>query len=344
MKRTGKIVILLAAGLTAIFLFIIADKIIGIIASPKVINVYPTSGQQNVELNSTLIINFDKPVNRKEILPSISPTAFGQWKFENPLLKEHLYKVLVFEPAIDFLPDTTYMIKIEGIKGFINTSNNSFSFTFKTIANSEQILAVRNEATSTQSEITLIKTTFNWQKYRLSCEAASLKMALSAKGINVSEDEIMAKVGFDPTPHENGIWGDPNLAFVGDINGKICSTGYGVHWGPVAKAANNWTEAEAFSGWNLEKLINEIKLGNPIITWGTLPVTTPHEYSWHTPQGKEIKTYRETHVRLAVGFVGDPENPAQIIMDDPLSGQIYWDTDYFLKNWQAFDFSGVVVR
>ncbi|MFH1401356.1 MAG: C39 family peptidase, partial [Parcubacteria group bacterium] len=270
----------------------------------------------------------------------------GEWKFENPLIKNQLFKTLIFEPAANLDENTTYEIKIEDIKGLGNTKNNSFSFNFKTIDNQNQaqVLIIKDEATSTQPEIVLIKTVFSFQKYLLSCEAASLKMALSAKGINVSEDQIMTKIGYDPTPHKNGVWGDPNLAFVGDIDGKICDTGYGVHWGPLAEAANNWRESEAFSRWDLKKLINEIKLQNPVVVWGTLPIGPLKDCSWYTPQGKYIKTYKETHVRLVVGFVGDSKNPEKIIMDDPLFGKLYWETDYFLKNWQAFNFSGVVVR
>ncbi|MFH1894807.1 MAG: C39 family peptidase [Patescibacteria group bacterium] len=347
-----KILVLSTACLFLSFLLAGADRIFGIIYSPKVISVFPETNSQDIPLGSKLIINFDKPINRRAIEYSIFPQAYGEWKFENPLIKNpaspagrHLFKTLVFEPAVDFSESTDYEVKIERIKGFGNVKNNFFSFTFKTKgAEQVQVLANNETATSGWPEITLIKTVFNWQKYRLSCEAASLKMALSAKGINVSEDEIMEKIGYDPTPHENNIWGDPDSAYVGDIDGKICDTGYGVHWQPLAKAANNWREAEAFSGWDLKKLINEIKLGNPVVMWGTLPVGAPHDYSWYTPQGKYIKTYRETHVRLVVGFMGDPENPTKIIMDDPLSGKLYWETDYFLKNWKAFDRSGVAIR
>ncbi|MFH1575890.1 MAG: Ig-like domain-containing protein, partial [Candidatus Nealsonbacteria bacterium] len=235
MKWLSKIFILSVVCLLLSFLLAGADMVFSIIFPPKIINLFPENAAQNVATDSRIIINFNKPINEQALEYSILPQAYGEWKFENPLIKNQLFKTLIFEPAANLNENTTYEIKIEDIKGFGNTKNNSFSFNFKTIDNQNQaqVLVIKDEATSTQPEITLIKTIFNFQKYSLSCEVASLKMALSAKGINVSEDQIMTKIGYDPTPHENGVWGDPNVAFVGDIDGKICDTGYGVHWGPL---------------------------------------------------------------------------------------------------------------
>ena len=81
-----------------------------------------------------------------------------------------------------------------------------------------------------------------------------------------------------------------------------------------------------------------------MIVWGTLPVPYIHDCSWYTPGGKYIKAIREDHVRLVVGFIGKPENPLKIILNDPLSGRLYWTTSYFLTNWRAFGYSGVVIK
>ena len=160
-------------------------------------------------------------------------------------------------------------------------------------------------------------------------------MALAGKGVYISEDDIMKEIGYDPTPHRDGIWGDPYKGFVGNINGKICATGYGVYWTRVAKAANKWRGAESFSGWKLTDLTREIALGNPVIFWGTLPVKEIHDCSWHTPEGKYIKAVREDHVRVIVGFIGSVDNPLKIIINDPLAGRLYWSSSYFLTNWRV---------
>jgi uncharacterized protein YvpB len=169
-------------------------------------------------------------------------------------------------------------------------------------------------------------------------------MALSAKGVNVSEDEIMQKIGYDATRHVGNIWGNPYSAFVGSISGSMCTTGYGVYWEPVAKAASNWRQAEYFSGWNIKDLTDAITLGNPVIFWGSIPTDKLTDCSWYTPKGEYIKAFKQDHVRVIVGFIGNSDNPTKIVIKDPLNGDLYWKTDYFLTNWNIYGNSGVVIK
>jgi len=323
---------------------------------PRIIDSVPANNSSNISSHSSLIIKFDKPVKRQELQHFITPEVYGEWKFEDPLIKNHLFRTLVFVPAIDFKSNTQYQVELENIVSPLGIGfGGNFSFNFQTEtlspkenfqakAQSKNLQDSQADLASTPGEITIIDIPLDWQDHPLSCEAASLKMALNGKGIYVSEEDIMRKIGYDQTPHKGNIWGDPYQAYVGDIDGKICDTGYGVYWEPVAKTANLWREAEAFSVWNLEGLIKEIELGNPVIVWGTLPVGTLTDCSWYTPDGEYIKAYRETHVRLVIGFIGDAENPSKIIINDPLSGRLYWSTAYFLTNWKAFRYSGVAIR
>ncbi len=202
------------------------------------------------------------------------------------------------------------------------------------------------ESLEPKSKITItttLETPLDFQDYPLSCEAASLKMALAYKGIYLSEDEIIKEIGRNSSPRKENTWADPHEVFVGDINGEMCVTGYGVYWERIAKAANRWVKAEAFSNWKVEDLTREINLGNPIIVWGTIPGSLT-DCSWHTPEGKYIKAYKEDHVRLLIGFVDSSENPSKIILNDPLKGRISWETAFFLENWAIFGNSGVVIR
>ena len=342
------------------------------ILPPRVMSLSPSIEDENVSIESSFVINFDKPVKRKKLQHSITPEAYGEWKFEDSLVNNHLYCTLTFTPVIDFSPETQYQVKIENIISPLGIgSPGSFSFSFKTesiyvdsyqenekkndISQDivEEDLVDSGENCSEESaqasiepepQITLLNIPLDWQDYSLSCEAASLKMALAYKNIYVSEDDIMDKIGYDLTIRKDGIWGNPYESYVGDIDGKMCTSGYGVYWQPVAEAANNWREAESFSEGRLENLVKELKLGNPVVIWGTLPVNKIHDCSWHTSDGKYIKAFQETHVRLVIGFIGEPENPSHIILNDPLSGRLYWETPFFLTNWSAFDYSGVVLR
>lgn len=179
------------------------------------------------------------------------------------------------------------------------------------------------------------------QKYTLSCEVASLRMALNFRGANVTEDDLIPKIGTDPTLHRGDTWGNPNIAFVGNIRGTQMKDGYGVHWAPIAKAARNYRNAEDFQGWNIEKMTKAILDGNPVIIWvyshfGTKTV-------WYTPDGTKIDAVRDEHAVVVVGFVGPADNPTELIINDPLIGQVHWSRANFNRKWEIFGRSGVVV-
>jgi uncharacterized protein YvpB len=182
----------------------------------------------------------------------------------------------------------------------------------------------------------------DYQDKPLSCEAASLKMALNYRGAGVSEDDIMSVVGFDPTIRNGGVWGNPYQAFVGDIYGHQDTTGYGVYWGPIANAAKKWRDAEAFSGWSAAQVANQVANGNPVVVWGTYG-SSAYRDDWSTPDGQHILAWKGEHARTVIGFVGSSDNPTQFIINDPVAGRITWSTSQFLSNWGAFGNSGVVV-
>ena len=168
-------------------------------------------------------------------------------------------------------------------------------------------------------------------------------MALAGKGVLVSETDIMNIVGYDPTPHAGDTWGDPYLAYVGDIDGSQNTTGYGVYWDPIAKAAKNWRgSSKAFTGWSVTQLTNELAAGNPVVVWGILG--NGYQDNWRTPEGKEIYAWKGEHARTAIGYVGSKDNPAQIILNDPVAGQVYWSRARFEQDWGVFGNAGVVVR
>lgn len=354
--------------LAILFLFLLA--IIGIsifiFAFPvKIKETAPEANSQEVATNASVYVKFNKPVERQSLNHKISPEAFGEWSFGNPLVENHLFTSITFKPAVPLKDGTEYEIKLSGLTTPfpLEKGSSGFSFSFKTAGEKESPVPeekeneTENEESSQQEEespivqspaqnpgITLIDIPLDWQDYSLSCEAASLKMALASKKVFVSEEEIMDEVGYDLSPRTSETWGNPNKAYVGNIDGEICKTGYGVHWEPIAKAARKWREAEIFSRWDIKGLTEELSKGNPAVIWGTLPVKNPKECSWKTSGGESIRVFWETHVRLAIGFIGEKENPSKIIINDPLSGRLYWPTGDFLVNWGRFNRNAVVVR
>ena len=177
----------------------------------------------------------------------------------------------------------------------------------------------------------------------LTCEVAALKMALRYKGANVSENDLMDRIGnADPYGRDGNVWGDPNTAFVGDPSGSQNSTGYGVHWGPIARVASQFASAQAFSGWSASDLAREIAAGNPVEIWGTIGRAKPD--SWQTPGGERINAWVGEHTRTVIGFAGNIDNPTRFIINDPAAGQLNWTIDQLRSNWSAFGNSGVVIR
>ena len=334
----------LAIFLIIVGLIIILDKTFVLFSPPLVISTTPKLGTEDILLDSTLTINFDKPIKRQEIEKILSPAMHGEWIFQNPTINNHLFKTLVFVPAVNFEPDNWYQLTLKNIRGFGFKKTTNFQLSFKTVSLPKLINNDLKLIETEEPRITIIDIANDWQDDALSCEAASLKMALSAHEISVSENDIMNKIGYDLTPRKGNVWGDPYEKYVGDINGSMCKTGFGVYWGPVERAAQDWRPTESFSFWGIEELVKEIKNNNPIIFWGVLPGKDLVDCSWWTDDGKYIKAFQQTHVRLIIGFVGPANNPQKIIINDPISGRLYWETEYFLENWKNYDFSGVVVR
>lgn len=109
---------------------------------------------------------------------------------------------------------------------------------------------------------------FHRQEHSLSCEIASLRTALLAYGLDVPESELLRRLPFDRTPKSVGVWGDPNKGFVGNVDGKMFMTGYGVYWDPIASLSQQWKRAEVVRNATPQELAQHILAGRPVIVWG----------------------------------------------------------------------------
>jgi len=286
----------------------------------KVSQFSPRDGVNAVGIANQVRVAFDQEVDKKsaEAKFAIVPAIAGTFSWDG--------NTMVFTPSSNFVFSTKYTVTIASgvktIKG--QDSNSSFATSF-----------------TTQEGTVKLAVPAYLQQYSLSCEIAALRMALAFKGVSLSEDTILGQVGIDNTPHVGNVWGNPNNAFVGNVNGRQMADGYGVYWGPIAKAAKNHRSAQDFQGWDITQLTHEISSGNPVVIWvyagGGYPTT------WTTPDGQTIFAYRDEHAVTAVGYVGPANNPSQMIINDPLHGQVYWERAYFDKKWASFGRAGVVV-
>jgi uncharacterized protein YvpB len=287
----------------------------------KILESQPKANALGVTVGSALRFIFNQPVDKKsaEANFGISPNVKGDFSWAE--------NTLIFKPASALAFNTTYNVVFKkGISapaGLASTEEHRLTFL-------------------TEVSVTRLAVPFHRQGHKLSCEVATLVMALRYRGLDIGEQPLIDFIGFDPTPKKNGVWGDPHRAFVGDINGQQPGTGYGVYWEPIAKAANQYRTARAFTKGQLTDITNEVKKGNPVIIWGT--AGTGRRIDWKTRDGKNIVAITGEHTRIVIGFVGSASNPSKIITLDPLYGEKNFTQSAFLANWGLLGNSGVVVE
>ncbi len=184
---------------------------------------------------------------------------------------------------------------------------------------------------------------YHRQEHALSCEVAALKMALNYYGVKISESELLALLPHDTKlpRSKNNIWGDPDLGFVGNIDGSIPNGGYGVYERPIADIASKFRKSNALNNVKLSDILTEVADKHPVIVWGTL--ASGKDISWKTKKGKFIKAIYGEHTRVIIGFSGTINNPKYIILHDPIYGTITMTKEKFLKNWALLGNKAVVV-
>ena len=287
----------------------------------KMVSSSPLAGDTGISIDSPIRIDFNGTVDHAsaESKFSISPSKEGNFSWEG--------NTLIFRPSTPFDFNQTYTVSLEPGISCPNrySSECEYSFSF-----------------STELSVTRLNVTFHRQEHSLSCEVATLVMALSYRGLNISEAELINFIGFDPTPKANGVWGNPHIAFVGDIDGHQPSTGYGVYWQPIASAGNQYRPTGWFTDGNLEMITGEIKKGNPVIIWGT--AGTGRRIDWLTAEGGNVVAITGEHTMIVTGFMGSASNPTKIIVLDPLFGEKSFTQNSFLWNWRLLNRSGVIVE
>lgn len=184
---------------------------------------------------------------------------------------------------------------------------------------------------------------YHRQEHALSCEIAALKMALNFYKVKISESELLVLLPYDTNlpRSKNNIWGNPDLGFVGDIDGTIPNGGYGVYEKPIADLASKFRKSKALNSAKLSDILTEVADKHPVIVWGTL--ASGKDISWKTREGKFIKAIYGEHTRVIIGFSGTINNPKYIILHDPIYGTITMSKEKFLKDWALLGNKAVVV-
>lgn len=194
----------------------------------------------------------------------------------------------------------------------------------------------------------LVETTVHLQEHPVTCEIASLLMALASRGIDTDERSLLALTGVDARPAQvdggGGIqrWGDPDQVFVGDPDGHIFDrTGYGVYAAPIARAATRSGASVIASGHGIapSTIYADILAGHPAVVWVTSDFRRASVGTWRAWDGAEITYASDEHAVLAVGVT-----PTSVLIDDPMHGQTWLTRSQFEAAYATFDDMAVVIR
>lgn len=318
-----------------------------------------------------ITIWFNRPIDRQSLTLVSSPMITGTWSFAEPETGDHGYRqaTIIFDAPL--ASGTTYVMTVTGIQSVwrLRAADVQFRFTTASVIVAEvpsvplelaPVIPTPTPAPEPVPVVTppvveppapaptpvatqhILSIALDYQDQALSCEAAALKMALAGKGVRVSEKQIMDIVGYDATPHRGEVWGDPNVAFVGSIAGHQNTTGYGVHWDPIAKAARTWRSARAITNGTTKQLAAEIYADHPVVIWGTLG--TAYRDDWQTPSGATVLTWKGEHARTVIGVIGTADNPTAFVVNDPIVGRVTWSTAKLDANWRSFGRAAVIVE
>src|SRR5580700_5225848 len=148
------------------------------------------------------------------------------------------------------------------------------------------------------------------QDLALDCESAALEVALAVKNIDVPQDTIFYSLPQQPQPVQLGAdgyperWGDPYVAFVGDVNGYEPSyTGYGVYYPPIVAAAERFgAVAVGHTGWTVPELVAELRAGDSVVVWLTSDFKSHVPRYWTAWDGRRVPWAVGEHAVPVIGY------------------------------------------
>ncbi|EJP20012.1 SLH domain protein [Peptostreptococcaceae bacterium AS15] len=152
----------------------------------------------------------------------------------------------------------------------------------------------------------------------IGCEPVSVYQALKYKGYV----KVDLRTYLDNLPFDNI---NPNRGFVGHWSGfKNKAKRETIFPAPLAKYAQKYASknVEDFSGFTAEDIQKEIYLGNPVIVYLTLDMSSPIYTTYHL-EGNTYRWISNNHVVTVIGY--NPEN-GDYYVSDPYSykSRKYW--------------------
>jgi uncharacterized protein YvpB len=184
------------------------------------------------------------------------------------------------------------------------------------------------------------------QAFELSCESASLRMALAYEGIASSDQAILDIVGADlnRATFVNGAlrWGDPYVAFVGNVNGsEIALTGYGMYYPTVVKAANQLGGHVLAQGEGItpQQVYEAVLAGHPVVTWVTYQWVILKRQDYVAFDGRVIPYAGPgEHAVTVVGV-----DSTRLLINNPWSGPEWVSKAVFERVYSTYNQMAVVL-
>lgn len=151
------------------------------------------------------------------------------------------------------------------------------------------------------------------------CEMTSLAMLLQSAGKPVSKMTLAKRIR---KVHyiQNGLHGNPNEGFVGDMY-TFKKAGYGVYHKPLTELARRYlpNQIEDQTGKPFVSILDHLRKGIPVVVITNTsfkPLPKESFISWQTRKGDVKITFHE-HAVLITGFTGD-----KIYINNPLGGKM----------------------
>ena len=199
----------------------------------------------------------------------------------------------------------------------------------------------------------ILDVAWHHQEHSSSCEAAALKMALSYFGISLGEMTLIGYMTNDRRPAAFDAagrlvrWGDPNLGFVGDPDGRIERyQGYGVYFAPVASAANRagahvWEAGGGLYGSAVTPatLYRAVLTGHPAVAWISNRYRQVPLQHYTAYDGADVGYTLTEHAVTLIGVRRDA-----VLIDDPWFGRAWHPKAQFDSAYATFDDMAVIVR
>jgi len=160
--------------------------------------------------------------------------------------------------------------------------------------------------------------------------------------------QVYRITGIDP--RRPARWGgcDPDRAFCGRVDGLMMRDGYGVHAGPIARAATAYDRCRPglrLVDYSAATIASHINNGYPVVVWGAHAGPSGIvRYRWRAWTGRYVTAWSIEHTWTVIGFRGPVSNPSRFIVHNPSGSRAFTVSRSQFRSFTKYFETAVVVR